>query len=642
MKEKGKKPSKYILGQGETQRPSKYIKSEFNETVSEEDDLIVEPDQELKSKIILTKKQIKERAESKSEGKIIQKKVHSNRVSSYLLNTFAESKAFLKENVKFTRIYFSIVSLFLAASIILLSVFFALAARQEKELRGRTQVLNELRNWLDEQNREYMAEVLLNPSIYHALDSRRQFEQYLFKYSVSISYGNTKEIFSNFSQPFQHFTVYGGQHVVLTFTESYTPIALKYLSEDTLKMFSLFVSPVKYGGEYKLRDYRTFLNVAEVFGYENTKGDGLEDSPYKNFDMRVETTMTGDGNTYQITLYNFIGNTAGVSYIDLGINSDQPERLRDFASAGFNLADYTPPSSRTLTTGLPITALSGFESPLAVGSADESSLLYSYLSSFSPTITREDYPSTLRGVKSLIQSVIGSGGLLSALSSENKFYLDSALNGNVLQSFGQSGKDAVRRALKDLTALKDLNDDYIVALAAKDKKTLFDDCYNIEVSSAKAQNKIGEIMEMLPKVSYAFNSNNYATINSLYQKLLNNEVLTPSEETRFDYYLAHILYYNYELEIASAQAVSLIKKMYGIDFGFGKDAVLTELAENYNGTLTQEQKQKISALLNVYGDNNVSEISLSFYMLNSLIKSYNLDGKLGLSSLTINKAETNS
>lgn len=639
MKGKHKHPSKYILGKEDSQKESKYIRPKI-----EDIDIIygeefmqqpIEPEKKQKSKLILTKKQIKERAKSKADGKTIRKTVPGSKASSYLLESFVESKAFLKENIKFTRIYTSVVALFLAVSIVLLSVFFALTAKQEKILDKRTQVYNELRNWLDEENRAYMAEVLLNPSIYYALDSRRQFEQYLFKYTFSISYGSTKQTFSTFPDRYNtYFSVSGGQHVILTFTESYTPIALKYLSEDTLKMYSLFVSPIKDSEDYKLRDYRTFLNIGEVMGYKAEDGKGLVDAPDRNFDMRVETTMTGEGNTYTITLYNFIGSANAVAYIDFELNGDQLRPLPTSFSSS-----YFPDDSRKLTTSEAIVDYEDFESPLAIGSFGELNFIDGYLKSVpSSSVTSGDYPLTLREFKALIQSVIGSGGLLDALSSESRFYIDSALKNETLDYFGQSGVLEVQRVLKDLTALKDLDDDKIIELTTKTKKELFDECLD-NARDALNTHTTDEIISKLTRVRYAFSSSDYDTINRLFNKS-KTEPLNESELIRLRYLLAHILYYNHELELASAKAVSLIRKMYGFDFAFSKDLDLIDLAENYDGTLSTAQKRALEKVLEVYSDDNISEISMSFYTLNSLIKAYNLDSKLGSSHFIIHKEVT--
>ena len=390
-----------------------------------------------------------------SSGKYIKKSVKASGFSSYFINSMLKTKEFYAQNKSQLRIFYSVLSGLFCVFLCIIIVFTVSFNKNYNELQQYSTTLSEKENALTQENMKYFKDILQNPSLFTILDSNRYLENYLFTYKLVVSYGNTKQTYTTIDDNYYlNVPVYSGNKVTVEFVETYTPLARKILATDTLKLYSLFVSPIKDAeNNWTLRDYRTFLTLNA--SYYNYMGD---DGETPNFS--VSANITDNSNSYIITMDNFIEQEDGsLSSIDLEINADISN------SADFLKGDY-----RKLTTSDAIYPMTNnpFSLNLATNSKSETEQILQLLNSYNanvsenPVIVNDFYDYTVNTpTKGYFNNIINAAitdndsytPILNIIGSDEKLYLEQLLNPEEIKSIAAVANTKIDEIIDNLLKL---------------------------------------------------------------------------------------------------------------------------------------------------------------------------------------------
>jgi hypothetical protein len=499
----------------------------------------------------------------------IKRIVKKSSFSLYFINSMKQIKHFFHKYKKNMSIFYSTLSVLFCIIFAFVMIFSFTYNKKINELNDSSHELSEYQNILTKENMKYFKEILQNPSIFTIIDSNRYLENSLFNYSVTISYANNRRTYTTIDEPTKalSFNINSGNIVSIEFTETYTKIAQELLDIETLKLYSLFVSPLKNENNNSvLRDYRSFLTIGDA-QYYNYFEVG---SNIPNF--TVNTAVTNTSNSYIIKMNNFVEQENGyLPYLYLETNADSKNNRKLTTEA-----DLQPVSSN-------------FPLVLADNTEAETVQILKLLNSCNENNSVElndikDYLTNLPtkgNFENLINLVISknetSKGILNLIGGEDKYYLEGLKNIGALQKLGQTAILKVENIINNIIAFSSLSD-----------------------------------------------------IESIISKYQANGPVSPEEKTK----------------IMTYQAFNLIKKSFGLDYVFTdtEKATLLEIKENTSKfeNLTELQEQLIDKILDLYSEENIYKISLVFYKLKSLIKTFDFssDTKLNMAQLIIRRQVT--
>jgi len=390
-----------------------------------------------------------------SSGKYIKKSVKASGFSSYFVNSLLKTKEFYLENKSQLRIFYSVLTGLFCVFLCIIVVFTFTYNNNYNRLQQYSATLSEKEDALTQENMKYFKDILQNPSLFTILDSNRYLENYLFTYKLIVSYGNTKQTYTSIKDNyFLNVPIYSGNRVTVEFVETYTPLARKILAADTLKLYSLFVSPIKNAeNNWTLRDYRTFLTLDA--SYYNYMGD---DGETPNFS--VSANVTDNSNSYVITIDNFIEQEDGsLSSINFEINVDVSD------SANFLKGDY-----RKLTTSDAVYPMTNnpFRLNLATNSASETEQILQLLNSYNtnvsenPVTASDFYDYTINTpTKGYFENIINAAiankdsytSILNIIGSEEKLYLEQLLNPEEIKSIAAVAHTKIDEIIDNLLSL---------------------------------------------------------------------------------------------------------------------------------------------------------------------------------------------
>jgi len=511
-----------------------------------------------------------------TEHHSIKKDIKVSFLSSYFTVTMEQIKHFFHKYKKNVRVFYSTLSIILSIVIAFIMTFSFVQNKNLTNLNNSSIELAKYQNILTNENMKYFKEILQNPSIFTILDSKRCLENELFTYKVIVSYANNKTTYSTIDDQTKSLSinVNSGNVATIEFVETYSKIAKNLLDNETLKLYSLFVSPIlDENNDWALRDYRTFLTIGDSQYYKFSE-DGSDTPNYS-----VTTAITNTSNTYTIHLNNFLEQADGyLPYIYFETNNDTSNNL-----------DYKKGIYRELTTNanlLPINA--NFPLSLADDTLSETEQILQLLNSYAVdnNITVDDLKDYFTATptkgyfEKLLNMVIEKSdsfkSILNIVGDEEVFYLEG-LKTNTLKKLGNTANTNIDNIIDNLIALPNLSDvESIISQYQANPSTINDE--------QKGKIITYQALELI-----------YKTFNLQY-------ALTPDEKE-------------------TAQEIKAID------------------VTNYE-ELSTTQIELIDKLLNLYSSENIYNISLTFYKLKSLIKSFDFDSKINLSQLIVRRQAT--
>jgi hypothetical protein len=341
------------------------------------------------------------------------------------------------------------------------------------------------------------------------------------------------------------------------------------LDTDTLKLYSLFVSPIKDENDnWVMRDYRTFLSISDF----NQAAYNYQDENATQPNFTVNSTITDKSNSYLIKMEKFNINDKGdVPSITFQTNFDTTNRKLTTAE---DIYSFYPDFPLKLTSN-------------SVSECDQIlSLLNSYTENAGITVADiSDYMSdspTKKYLDELINSAITNSdtnkAILKMIGGEEKFYLEGIKN-NTLDVLGTTVKDKISTIINNILSIPLLDD-----------------------------------------------------ISTELEKYNNDGELSANEKNKIIRY----------------QTATLINKAFGLNYILSPEErvtaskIKTDFENNSNNEYTVNSAEiiLIDKLLNLYSDENIYEVSLAFYKMKSLIKTFDFAKKMNLSWIFVNKLVT--